>query len=450
MILSAKQLVEATGGILQRHAQAGSITTDTRQIMGQEWFIPLIGARFDAHNFLEKASELGCLGTIATRVPSGWTKGWIEVSDTLEALQNIARYLRNQFDGTVVGITGSAGKTTLRVMILDIAKTLGNAHGTRGNFNNHIGLPLTIFDAHADNQFWILEMGMNHFGEIELLQSIGRPQIRVITNVGAAHTEGVGSIEGVAKAKSELFTGAQPGDLCCINLDDPFISQMEIPSGVETLTYGFHPNAQLQIIEILVKPTALSSEVHLQWPNGELGVLTVPSPATHMAHNAVAAAAVGLAMGATYEQIKVGLKEYKPTGARLNISQYENDILVIDDAYNANPLSMRASINLMSQFDGRRVLCLGDMLELGPDEIAIHKEILVHATTLENTLVFTAGPRFMKAAEQIQDVISASNATELAQLVKPQLESGDHILFKGSRGIQMERCLAQLHLRLQA
>ena len=446
MILSAEQLAEATGGTLHQVAKSGSITTDTRHIKGQEWFIPLIGARFDAHDFLEKASDLGCLGTIASRVPSGWQKGWIEVPDTLEALQNIARYIRNRFDGTVVGITGSAGKTTLRVMILEIAKTLGKAHGTSGNFNNHIGLPLTLLAAEPDNAYWVLEMGMNHFGEIDLLQSIGRPQFRVITNVGAAHTEGVGSIEGVAKAKSELFSGAQPGDLCCINLDDQYIPKMALPQGVKTLTYGHHPSAQLQILDISVNPSALSSTVQVRWPDGQVGILTVPSPASHMAHNAVAAAAVGLAMGASHEQIKVGIARYQPTGARLRISHFENDILVIDDAYNANPLSMRASIDLMNQFEGRRVLCLGDMLELGADEIAIHQDILRHAQSLKNVKIFTAGPRFMKAAEALNGIVSASDSDTLAALLKPKLQKGDHILFKGSRGIRMERCLSQLQL----
>ena len=247
MIFTAEQLAKGARGRLCAGGEPGGVCTDTRAIQPGDWFLAIRGERFDAHNFLDQAIEAGATGVIAEEVRPGWTAGYIEVADGLIALQNIGRFVRSHFKGPVVGITGSAGKTTTRAMVGLALAELGVVHQTAGNFNNHIGLPLTLLAAPENADAWVLEMGMNHSGEISLLQEIGRPNIRIITNVGIAHLEGLGSIEAIAKAKGELFDGAQPGDTCCINMDDPFVSTLPLPPGIEIIRYGSQPDCDLQL-----------------------------------------------------------------------------------------------------------------------------------------------------------------------------------------------------------
>ncbi|MAY80945.1 MAG: UDP-N-acetylmuramoyl-tripeptide--D-alanyl-D-alanine ligase, partial [Deltaproteobacteria bacterium] len=185
MIFTSKELAEGTGGQTIHEAGPGQVCTDTRKIKKGDWFLALRGERFDAHDFLEKAVEMGAGGVIAEEVPAGWSAGYVHVADGLKALQNLGKHVRNQFHGPTVGVTGSAGKTTSRALIALALEGLGRVHQTAGNFNNHIGLPLTLLDAPGDAAAWVLEMGMNHAGEIDVLQNIGRPNIRLITNVGA-------------------------------------------------------------------------------------------------------------------------------------------------------------------------------------------------------------------------------------------------------------------------
>ena len=449
MKFSAQQLSEATNGWIKQSGPPGPITTDTRALSGGEWFLPLVGERFDAHDFLDKAAEKGCLGVIASRVPEGWSLGWIKVPDTLEALQSIAAFARQQFRGQVVGITGSAGKTTLREMVSGIAGLLGPCHSTKGNFNNHIGLPLSILAATGDEKTWVLEMGMNHLGEIALLQQIAQPNIRIITNVGEAHTEGVGSIEGVAKAKGELFDGAEAGDCCCINLDDAHIPGLTLPKGIKSVSYGQHPDADIRLLDVSINPTELTSAIDIQFPNMNRFKAIIPSPSAHLAHNGCAAATIGYLLGATQEQISLALSAYTPVGARMNIQHLQDGIVLLDDAYNANPLSMKASIDTLASLKGRRVALLGDMLELGKNEIETHQDILEYASKKGIDLIAVAGPRFTLAAKKFPTIISAETAITLAEAIRDLVKGKDRILLKGSRGMRMEKCIEALGLKGQ-
>ena len=209
----------------------------------------------------------------------------------------------------VVGITGSAGKTTTRAMVSLVLEGLGSVHQTAGNFNNHIGLPLTILQAPLDANVWVLEMGMNHRGEIDLLQRISRPEVRIITNVGAAHLEGLGTIEGVAAAKGELFDGARPGDVCCINMDDPFIREMPIPEGVIRLEYGRDPSLPICLTDAQVDTDSMSTLFRIETPHGVVRG-RVPSPGLHLASNALAAVAVGIALRVPLDGMAERLSRY--------------------------------------------------------------------------------------------------------------------------------------------
>ena len=209
--LTASQIADWCNGDVLQPAVGQGFQFDSRLLKADEWFVVLQGAR-DGHDFLPMAQTKKCAGAIGQTMPDGWTGGFIRVDDSLLAFQQIAQGFRQQFQGPVVGVTGSAGKTTTRAMIGTVLEGLGDVHQTNGNFNNHIGVPKTITDASGDEAAWVLEMGMSALGEIHRLQEIGEPNVRIITNIGAAHVEGCGSIEGVAQAKGELFAGARPGD----------------------------------------------------------------------------------------------------------------------------------------------------------------------------------------------------------------------------------------------
>ena len=466
MILSAQQMATATGGTLKRNGTPGTISTDTRTITPEKdgtgiWFLALIGARFDAHNFLEKARELGCSGIVAQHAPQGWDRGFIQVPDTLIALQDLARFARNQFTGPVIGITGSAGKTTTRQMVAIALSPLGKVHATKGNYNNHIGLPLTILSAPQEADYWVLELGMNALGEISLLQEISRPTHRLITNVAAAHLEGLGSIEQVAQAKGELFDGATSGDCIFINNDDKYIRAHPLPPNIKTVSYGQQKHNCLISLEE-ASLTGLSTQIKLRFAElhtqkSQTLDFTLPSPGLHLAHNSCAAAAVAYQLGVPPEQITAQLSSYQPVGARLKLEEGPNGYHILNDVYNANPLSMLASVQTLSavNMSGRKVALLGDMLEMGTHEIEEHMSLLKNLPPL--SLLGLVGPRFTQAAERLLEqapsairskCITAPTARELVERMNKQgvfpLTKQDIVLFKGSRGIKMEQAISAI------
>ena len=448
MIFSAAELAEATGGELVQSGPSGPIDTDSRRLRPGAWFVALSGEQFDGHNYLPHATVAGSAGCVSCRVPQGWNGGFVKVDDTLTALQNIGRFARTGFDGPVVGITGSAGKTTTRAMVGLALSSLGPIHQTHGNLNNHIGLPLTLLAAPADAAAWVVEMGMNHSGEIDLLQDIARPTVRLITNVGAAHTEGVGGIAGVAAAKGELFDGARPGDVCVINADDPHVSALPLPEGVRIIRFGTTADCDVRLTAAAIDPATLRTRFRVQTPTGVV-LSEFNSPGLHLAMNAAAAVAVGVALHCPPEQMARALSQYQPVGNRQRIVTVPGGPLVLNDAYNANPLSTAASLNTLGQLTGRRrVALLGDMLELGALEESGHAEMLALAQSLSLDLIGLAGPRYTaawQAAGSPGDVFCAPDAISLAGLVNNQLSPGDVVLLKGSRGMTMERILDTLN-----
>ena len=445
MKLTSEELARGSGGVLIKEGARGSVCTDTRAIQPGDWFLALRGERFDAHDFLTQAIEAGASGVIAERVPDDWSHGHIAVNDGLEALQQLGRFVRSRFDGPVVGITGSAGKTTTRAMIGLALEELGEVHQTAGNFNNHIGLPLTLLASPRECNVLVLEMGMNHSGEIALLQDIGAPTVRVITNVGIAHLEGLGSIEAIANAKAELFDGARPTDTLCVNMDDPFIRDMAFPAGCTLVRYGSSQQCDIQLQAAHIDPERLHTRYTVSdgtttW-TGEL-----PSPGIHMAHNAVAAIAVGYALGLNPGGIVNRLARYAPVGMRLRIEPGPLGTRVINDAYNANPMSVAANLRTLASIpsnNGRkRIALLGDMLELGPTEVEQHAEIGRLALGLGIDIVGFAGPRFTKA--MADSGLCSPDAESLANLIRDQVAPGDILFIKGSRGMKMERVLHAL------
>ena len=441
MQFDASELAQATRGECVQPGPKGNICTDTRHLKEGDWFLAIVGERFDGHSFCAQAREINVAGIIGQHVPEGWDKGFIRVTDSITALQNIARSIRKQFTGLVVGITGSAGKTTTRALVTSVLSQKGRVLATEGNFNNHIGLPLTLLRSELTEDYWVLEMGMNHLGEIHLLQEIAQPHIRLITNVGAAHLEGVGSLEGVAKAKGEIFDGAHMGDLCVRNADDGKIMAHPLPQGVRTIEYGTSQTASIQITNAHIDANTLHTEITLHTPEGDFAV-SLPSPGIHLASNVASAVAIGLDQKCSLAEIQKGVAEYVPVGARLLVEQGAKGSKWINDAYNANPLSMRASLHTLSVLEGHtRIALLGDMLELGDHGEEAHREILEYALSLNIEKIGVCGNIFSQIAKKITSskLFSASNSTELGALLAQEITDGSLILLKGSRGVRMEK-----------
>lgn len=442
MTFSGAELAQATGGLLEGQGPPGPVTTDTRRLEPGSWFLALRGERFDGHEFTAHAAAAGCAGIVVDTLPEGWSRGAVVVEDTLVALQDIGRFVRSGLRCPVVGVTGSAGKTTTRAMTAAVLRGLGRIHATEGNLNNHIGVPLTLLATPPEVDVLVLEMGMSAPGEIALLQDIGAPTVRLITNVGVAHLEGTGSIDAIAACKQELFDGARPGDVLLVNGDDPRVRAMPRPPGTTSLIYGSEPGCDLRLTHVRVDPVKLSTFVELEY-RGHRVATRISSPGHHLALDACAAAAVGAALGVPLDEIAAGLGRYEPVGMRMRVEQH-GDITVLNDAYNANPPSMRAALQTLATIEGRRrIALLGDMLELGRIESDAHDDIARFAASLELELVGLCGPRMGSAAPEL-DVLRASDSVALGEAVAPRLVPGDVVLLKGSRGARMERVLHSL------
>ncbi len=445
MIFEAEELARAAGGRLVRGGPPGRVLTDTRALGPGDWFLALRGERFDAHDFLETAAGAGCAGVIVERLPADWERGAVVVPDTLVALQDIARRARARVRVPVVGITGSAGKTTTRALAAAALASLGPVHQTRGNLNNHIGLPLSLLDAPDDAAALVLEMGMSGPGEIALLQEIAAPDVRLITLVSAAHLEGVGSLEGVAACKQELFDGARPGDTALVNADDPRVAAMPLPAGVRVLRYGSSRGCDVRLRRVEVDPVTLSTLAVIGTDVGELEA-RVSAPGRHLALAACAAAAVGRALGVSPGDIAAGIAGYRPVGMRMRVERRAGGITVLNDAYNANPASTAAALETLAGLvGGRKIALLGDMLELGAAEASAHAEAAALAGRLGVDLLGLVGPRYAPhPAAGAGEVLRAPDADALRAALAGRLRPGDVVLLKGSRGVRMERVLQDL------
>ncbi len=438
------EIAAATGGALVHPGPAGTLCTDSRTLAPGQWFVALSGARFDGSAFLDAVRARGAAGAIGPQAPEGWDRGFVAVSDPLAALQSLARAARARFSGPVVGITGTAGKTTTRALTMLALSGLGPVGGTQGNLNNEIGVPLSVLGASPADAAWVLEMGMNGFGQIHLLQSIGLPTVRCITNVGAGHTEGVGSVDGVAKAKGELFVAARPGDTVCVNLDDRRVRAIPLPAGVRVVGWGRDPAADIRLREVTVRAADAHTVFTIDTPDGVVES-EIAAPGEHLALCATAAVAIAVAAGAPVAGMGERLRAYAPVGMRARLEDGPRGTRVINDAYNANPLSVAASLRTLAALAApRRIALLGDMLELGPVEAAGHADTLDLALSLGLDLVGVAGPRFSAAAAGRAGVLAAPDAATLAHALRPLLQPGDLLLIKGSRGLGMEALLSAL------
>ncbi len=424
--------------------------TDTRKLSGGAWFVALVGERFDGHAFLDRATEAA--GCVVQRRPSAreWQGGIVVVPDTTKALQDLGRFARSELVGPVVGVTGSAGKTTTRALIALALSPLGVVNATEGNLNNHLGVPMTLCAAAPGAAATVVEMGTSSPGEIRFLAEMARPNVRLIVNVGAGHLEELGGLDGVAMEKGEIFATATAGDVCCINFDDPLVAALPIPGGVRMLGYGAAPESDVRLVAASIDPVRLVTRASIAVAGHPVEV-EIPVPGLHLAHNAAAALAVAYACGVDPQTAAHAMARYEPVGMRMRSETLPGPVHVINDAYNANPTSMRASLDTLAALPGRRVAVLGDMLELGGDESAFHDEIARHAHQLGIELVVLVGQRMALAAMDLpaDHVWRAEQGPRIAGDLAAWLQPTDRVLFKGSRGARVERVLQAVEQMLR-
>ncbi|HLA26436.1 MAG TPA: UDP-N-acetylmuramoyl-tripeptide--D-alanyl-D-alanine ligase [Syntrophales bacterium] len=456
MPILGREVMEATEGILIRGAADRAfddISTDTREAQRGKLFIPLRGERFDGHEFLAAAVKNGAAGLIIREGEEGrlWEIGEditvISVPDTLAALGEVARFWRKKFNIPVIAITGSAGKTTTKEMTAHILGIVKNILKTEGNFNNLVGLPLTLLRLKDEHEAAIIEMGTNVPGEIRKLCRIAAPDVGLITNIGAAHLEGLKSIRMVREEKGEIFRNLSNGGIAVINGDDKEVRTVARRWTGKRMTYGLKGDADVRADEIRSGRQGLSFTLRIGESRGNVDMAVA---GTHNVMNALAAAAASRAVGADPETIRRGLMRFKVIPARMETHRLKNGAFLIDDSYNANPLSVREALMTLRSLRGEHkgIVILGDMLELGDRAEELHEEIggLIAATGVETLFLrgaFSAATLAgaVKKGFPVSRIFYPSTPEEILKVLSSSLKKGDWILVKGSRAKKMEEVI---------
>lgn len=422
------------------------VSTDTRTIQSGDLFVPIRGEQFDGHAFINQAFEKGAAATLAELdVPAAKGRRVIRVTDTLKALGDLASHIRHRQNLKVVAITGSNGKTTTKEMIRTILGRKYDVLATEGNFNNLVGLPLTLFRLRPEHEVAVLEMGMNRPGEIARLTEIADPDLGIITNVAPAHLEGLGSVDGVALAKGELFRGLGPDAVGAVNMDDPLVMREARHLGGRSISYGFDRRADVSARN-LGRSSLNGTRFDLVFPQGRVPV-KFALLGKHNARNALAAAAVCWSMGLSPARIASALDGFRPFPGRLELKKIKRSIYLLNDTYNANPGSTIAALEVLSDIrgKGRAVAVLGDMLELGDHSQSEHRRVGRFAADLGVDVLVGVG-REMEALVKAARKSSPSPATtkwfkdtaSAADWLQTELRAHDRVLVKGSRGMRME------------
>ncbi len=432
-----------------QHTEFTGISIDTRTLIPGNLFVAVKGERVDGHDFLDHAYQQGAAAALVEHpVTTTAPIPQLSVSDTTLALGQLSTAWRQQFQLPLVAVTGSNGKTTLKNMIAAIftAACHNNSQhvlANKGNLNNQWGLPLTLAQLHAQHRYAVLEMGMNHFGEIAYLTKLAQPTVAVISNAAAAHLEGVGDVAGVARAKSEIFMGLSSEGVAILNRDDAFFTfwLQEIQQR-SYLTFGFHEDADVRT-EWHSNRDALQP-IHVHTPKGSL-LVQLPLLGKHNILNALAACATAFAVGVDLAAIKAGLEQTKPAPGRLQLHTLANGVKVIDDTYNANPFSLQAAVETLTTFAGKKVLVLGDMKELGTHAASLHLAAGESIRAAGIDYLFTYGELSEKTALAFgEGAYHFNEQKKLVEAIKPLLYNQTTILVKGSRSMKMEKVIAEL------
>jgi UDP-N-acetylmuramoyl-tripeptide--D-alanyl-D-alanine ligase len=393
-----------------------------------------------------EAAARGAAGVIVhRRVGDGLPS--LVVHDTTWALQDLGRAARRRIDGPVVAITGSSGKTTTRALMSLALSQLGPVHQTSENLNNHLGVPLTLLSAPEEARAAVVEAGTSAPGEIALLADIIRPDVRVVVNVGAAHLEELGGLDGVFREKSCLYRGARPSDLIIVNADDPRTGTWHGPGRI--VRWGRDASADVRLLDVEVIAERLAVRARYAVA-GRTHTVEIPSPSPFVAHNGGSAIATALGLGLDVERAVADLAGFAPVGLRMRAERAPSGAIVLNDSYNANPDSMRGSLDTLAGLGGRRVAVIGDMLELGATELALHIETLEYARRLNLDRLIVVGARMAAAAAALSDDVGATpvevdpGGSWCVASLEPWLRREDRVLVKASRGTRLDLVAAAL------
>jgi UDP-N-acetylmuramoyl-tripeptide--D-alanyl-D-alanine ligase len=434
---------EVQGRLVGRDTRFGAVTTDTRELAEGALFVAIAGERFDGNDFVPAAHSKGAAGALVSRLTES-PLPQVEVDDTRRAFGVMARAWRESFAVPVIAVTGSTGKTTVKELIAAILGVRSNVCVTQGNLNNEIGVPLTLMRLDPAHQVLIVELGANHAGEIDYLAALVEPTVGVITNAGAAHLEGFGSIAGVAAAKGELLDHLPRAGTAVLNADDPFRADWRARAPTEFIvTFGFDQGADCTV---LGEPRfdAGSAAFTMRLPDGARVDVQLPLLGRQNVANALAAAAAAQAAGASADDVVAGLARATTVRGRLQAVAGRGGAVIVDDSYNANPGSVRAAVDYLATLSGTRILVLGDMAELGPEGPQLHRDAGRYAAGRCDAL-FCVGPLAGEAA-----VAFGASARRLAdidavrQAVEPMLGPGVTVLIKGSRVMGLDRLVKSL------
>ena len=424
-----------------------AVCTDSRKILRDSLFLPWVGERFDGHDFIDAALDAGAAGCLCARVPERLKDGkfYIQVADTRLALRALASAYRDRFAIPFVQITGSVGKTTTKEMIAAVLGAKLRVLKTPENFNNDIGAPLTVLGLTAEHQAAVIETGMNHFGEIRYLGQMIRPDIAVISNIGDAHIENLGSRQGILEAKCEIFENLRPGGLAVLNGDDALLRGLDLPFRV--IRCGQSPDCDVRISEIAdhgvegITCTVTTAR--------DRYALTIPAPGEHMAYSASMGAAIGEELGLSREEIVRGVAAFEPAGSRMRVLRLPGDRMILDDCYNANPQSVTAALEILAKTAcDRKVAVLGDMGELGELTAQAHYNMGALAAMLGIDFVAAIGEKAAKIADgAVQSggtAVHFATKEEAVHELTRQLEENTAMLVKASHAMHFEKLVERL------
>lgn len=454
MELFLQDIVDAVGGECLnpssiRETTVKAIETDSRGLLGDSLFVPLKGENFDGHEFISMVFDKGAIATLTQERnvvdPRLCT---IYVKSTQKALLDLAQYYRQIWNIPVVGVTGSVGKTSTKEIIAAVLSGKFRVHKTEGNYNNEIGLPLTLFKLKEEHEVAVIEMGMNHFGEIHNLTMATRPKIGVITNIGTSHIENLGSREGILKAKLEMLEGLEPEGLLVVNGDNDLLNTLKnIP--FKLIKYGMSPEHPYHAQNIKYDADVTTADIVT--PKGQYKV-SIVALGEHMIYNTLAAIVVAEHLGLTEEEILRGIGNYVPAKMRMHIETHDNGVTTINDAYNASPESMEAALKVLEKYPctGKRIAVLGDMLEMGDYAKMLHEQVGSFACQTKIDDFYLVGPLAKHIYEGIikQDpnrkALFYDTKVGFIKDMEGNIQPSDTVLFKASRGMKFEEMIEAL------
>lgn len=450
--MTLREITAACGGTYFGDSQSAekevsSVVIDSRKVTKDSLFVAIRGARVDGHTFIPQTIEAGALCALSEEPLGEVTFPYILVDSCTQALKDLAEHYRKGLDIKVVGISGSVGKTSTKEMIASVLSQKYNVLKTEGNFNNEIGVPLTIFNLREEHEIAVLEMGINHFGEMTRLAKMARPDICVITNIGVAHMELLGSRDGILKAKTEMFQYMNPNGTIIFNGDDDKLITYHPENGITPVYFGLGDHSSYRAEQIENQGLRGTNATFITPKSRFCAHISIPGE--HMVHNALAGIAVGYALGMSDTEIKAGIEALKPLAGRNHLIETDT-YTIIDDCYNANPISMKASIDVLSKADTRTVAILGDMGELGEKEKEMHYDVGQHTAMSGIHVLICIGSlsaelaRGAKETAQNIRIYRYPDKDHFFAEMDSILEKKDTILVKASHAMAFEKIVEKL------